>query len=81
MDHFGSKRIKSRHLTYLINEQNKLIFLSNKKIYKNNFRLLNYLTLKIGFIKKYNLKYKNRILSNKEIFLGDTDIFMTIGDN
>ena len=81
LDHFGSKRIKSRHLTYLINEQNKLIFLSNKKIYKNNFRLLNYLTLKIGFIKKYNLKYKNRILSNKEIFLGDTDIFMTIGDN
>ena len=81
LDHFGSKRIKSRHLTYLINEQNKLIFLSNKKIYKNNFKLLNYLTLKIGFIKKYNLKYKNRILSNKEIFLGDTDIFMTIGDN
>jgi len=81
LDHFGSRKLKSRHLTYLKNEQNKIIFLSNKKINKKNLRLLDYLNLKIGFIKKYNLKYKNIILSNKEIFLGDTDIFMTIGDN
>ena len=81
MDHFGSSKLKSKHLIYLINEQNKLIFLSNKKIQKNKFRLLNYINLKIGFIKKYNLRYQNKILSNKEIFLGDTDIFMTIGDN
>jgi len=81
LDHFGSRKLRSRHLTYLLNEQNKLIFLSDKKIQTNKFRFLNYLNLKIGFIKKFNLKYKNKILSNKEIYLGDTDIFMTIGNN
>tara|TARA_A100001015_G_scaffold288467_1_gene359348 strand:- start:238 stop:531 length:294 start_codon:yes stop_codon:yes gene_type:complete len=78
LDHFGSKKLKFKHLSYLINEQKKIIFLSNKKIYKNKFRLINCINLKIGFIKKNNLKYKSRILSNKEIFLGDTDIFMTL---
>ena len=81
MDHFGSRKLKFRHLANLINEQNKLIFLSNKKIYRNKFRLLNYLNFKIGFMKKYNLKDNKKIFSNKEIFLGDTDIFMTTGDN
>ena len=81
LDHFGSRKLKSRHLANLINEQNKLIFLSNKKIYRNKFRLLNYLNFKIGFMKEYNLKDSRKIFSNKEIFLGDTDIFMTTGDN
>ena len=81
LDHFGSRKLKFRHLDNLIKEQNKLIFLSKKKIYRNKFKLLNYLNFKIGFIKEYNLKYNNRILSNKEIFLGDTDIFMTTGDS
>ena len=76
LDHFGSERIKSKHLFNLIAEQNKLIFLSEKKINKNNLRLIDYLYFKIGFIKKFNLKQKKDLL-NKEIYLGDTDIFIT----
>ena len=79
LDHFGSKKIKSKHLSYLINDKNKLIFLSSKKIDKTKYKLLNYLHFKIGFIKRFTLKQKKTILLNKEIFLGDTDIFFTIG--
>ena len=78
LEHFGSEKIKSQHLSYLIKEQNKLIFLSNKKVDKPKFKFLNHLYLKIGFIKKNNLKQKKNIIHNKEIFLGDTDIFLTI---
>ena len=81
LDHFGSEKIKSRHLSYLSCNQNKLIFLSKKKINKPTVKLLDYLYFKIGFIKKFNLKYKKKMLTNKEIFLGDTDIFLTIGKN
>jgi len=79
LDHFGSKKLKSRHLSILVNEQKRLLFLSRRRIYKTQFKLLNSLNLKIGIINKFNLKYKNRIFFEKEIFLGDTDIFMTIG--
>ena len=78
LDHFGSKNIISKHLSYLIKSQNKLIFLSKKKINKSNYELLNFINLKIGFIKKINIKEKKTILKNKEIFLGDTDIFITV---
>ena len=78
LDHFGSDKIKSKHLSSLIHDQTKLIFLSKKKINKPKFKLLNYLYFKIGFVKKFNLQQKLS-LSNKEIFLGDTDIFITIG--
>lgn len=77
LDHFGSKNIFSKHLSYLMS-QNKLIFLSKKKIYKPNYELVNFINLKIGFIKKFNVKQKKTILNNKEIFLGDTDTFITI---
>lgn len=77
LDHFGSNKIKSKHHYYLIRELNKLVFLSNKKINNPNFKFLNFLYFKIGFIKKFNFK-KKKILKNKEIFLGDTDIFMNI---
>ena len=76
LDHFGSEKIKSKHLFNLIAEQNKLIFLSKKKINKDNLRLIDYVYFKIGFIKKFNLKQKKDLL-NKEIYLGDTDIFIT----
>ena len=76
LDHFGSEKIKSKHLLNLIAEQNKLIFLSKKKINKDNLRLIDYVYFKIGFIKKFNLKKKKDLL-NKEIYLGDTDIFIT----
>ena len=79
LDHFGSEKIKSQHLSSLISDKGKLIYLSKRKINKSNFKLLNYLYFKIGFLKKLNLKYKKTILSDKEIFLGDTDIFITIG--
>ena len=77
LDHFGSKKIKLKHHFYLIREFNKLIFLSKKKIINPNFKFVNYLYFKIGFIKKFNLK-KKKFLNSKEIFLGDTDIFMNI---
>ena len=79
LDHFGSRKIRSKHISYLIMNQNKLIFLSKKKIHKHNYELLNHINFKIGFIKKTNFKEKNNYLYNKEIFLGDTDIFLTLG--
>lgn len=76
LDHFGSEKIKSKHLSNLIEEQKGLIFLSKKKINKANIKLIDHLYFKIGFIKKFNLKQKNSLLK-KEIYLGDTDIFTT----
>ena len=78
MDHFGSKKIRSKHLSYLIKDQNKLVFLSKIKINKSSHEFINYINFKIGFMKKFNIKEKKTILVNKEIFLGDTDIYITI---
>ena len=78
LDHFGSEKIKSRHISYLILNQNRLIFLSKKKIYMRDYELLDKINFKIGYIKGINLKEKNNFLHNKEIFLGDTDIFITL---
>ena len=36
------------------------------------------INVKIGFIKIYRIKQKRYFFSNKEIYLGDTDIFITI---
>lgn len=77
VDHFGCKKIKSKHLSILIKSQKKMIFLSQKKISKPNIKLLNNLYFKIGFIKGYSLREK-KIFLKKEFFLGDTDIFITI---
>jgi len=77
LDHFGSKKIKLKHHSYLIRELNKLVFISKKKIINPNFKFVNYLYLKIGFIKQFNLK-KKKFFNSKEIFLGDTDIFINI---
>lgn len=77
LEHFGSKKIRFKHLSSLINDNNKLIFLSKKKINKPNFQILNYLNFKIGFLKKYDLNDKI-FVKNKDIFLGDTDIFITL---
>ena len=78
LDHFGSKKIRSKHLSYLIKDQNKLVFLSKIKINKSSHEFINYINFKIGFMKKFNIKEKKTILVNKEIFLGDTDIYITI---
>ena len=78
LDHFGSTRINLKHLSHLINDQNKLIFLSKKKIYKPNHKLVDFINFKIGFIKKVNFRQKKNFLNKKEIYLGDTDTFMTI---
>jgi hypothetical protein len=80
LDHFGSEKIKSKHLSFLTNDQDKLIFLSKNKINKSSFKLLNYIHLKIGFIKRFSIKQKKNFFFKKEIFLGDTDIFITIGE-
>lgn len=79
LDHFGSEKIKSKHLSDLIMEKKKLIFLSKKKINKTKFKLLNYLYFRIGILKQSNIKQKKNYMLNKEIFLGDTDVFITIG--
>jgi hypothetical protein len=78
LDHFGSEKIKSKHLSFLVGDIDKLILLSNKKINKPKFKLINHLYFKIGFIKKLTMKQKKKILLNKEIFLGDSDIFLNI---
>lgn len=79
LDHFGSSKIKLLHLTNLIKNQNNIIHLSDKKINKSDYKLLNHLTLKIGFLQNFRLQNKN--LFKKNISLGDTDIFINIGDN
>ena len=78
LDHFGSKEIYSKHFSNLITNFNKLIFLSQKKRNNSRYEIINHINLKIGFIKKINIKEKKNFLENKEIFLGDTDIFITI---
>tara|TARA_Y100000389_G_scaffold168042_1_gene173521 strand:+ start:24246 stop:25166 length:921 start_codon:yes stop_codon:yes gene_type:complete len=77
LDHFGSEKIKDKHFSYLLENQNKLIFLSKKRINKFNIKLLNNLYFKIGFFNRLTLKQKKNILYKKEIFLGDTDIFIS----
>ena len=77
LDHFGSEKIQSKHLSCIIADQSKLIFLSKFKINDINFKLLNFLYLKIGFIKNFNKNQKKLVMLNKEIYLGDTDIFIT----
>ncbi len=76
VDHFGSDKVKSKHFSVLTKNLKKIIFLSQKKINKPNIKLLNNLYFKVGFIKGYNQKEK-KIFLKKEIFLGDTDIFIT----
>ena len=77
LDHFGSQKIKEKHLSCLITEKNKLIFLSKKKIKKKNLNLINHIHFNIGFIRNFKLKNKKKFLGEREIFLGDTDIFIT----
>ena len=77
VDHFGSNKIRSKHLNFLISNKNKLIILSKNKIKKNNFIFLNYLYFKIGFIHNDESDFKKFGLLKKEIYLGDTDTFIT----
>ena len=79
LDHFGSIKIKSKHLFHLTMSQNNLIFLSKKKINQKKYKLIDNITFKIGTIKNISLNQK-KILINKDIFLGDTDIFITTSD-
>ncbi len=78
LDHFGSKKLYSRHLSLLKKEKDKLIFLSKKKLNEKNYNLINHIILKIGFLRKLKLKQNKKILLYKDIFLGDLDIFITI---
>ena len=78
LDHFGSKKIKQKHIFYLMKEFKKLVLLSKKKISNSNYKLINYVNLKIAFLKDFTNKEKKILFLNKEIYLGDTDIFMTI---
>ncbi len=77
LDHFGSEKIINKHFSSLIKSQKKIIFLSQKKITSSNTKLLNNIYLKVGFIKTYT-KIKKKNFLKKQIFLGDTDIFITI---
>lgn len=78
LDHFGSNKIKSIHFRYLITEKNKLTFISKKKINNLNFKLLNCLNFKIVLLKYNYFKQAKNFIINKEIFLGDTDTFITL---
>jgi len=78
LDHFGSKYIKSKHLSQLINDESKVIFWSKTKINKASHKLINHINLHVGFVKEINIGKKNGILLNKEFMPGDTDSFITI---
>ena len=77
LDHFGSKKIYNNHLSYLIKNLDKLIFLSKTCRNNSKYKLINSLNLKIGFMEKLNMKKRYNFLKNQEIYLGDTDIFIT----
>ena len=77
LDHFGSKKIYNNHLSYLIKNLDKLIFLSKTRRNNSKYKLINSLNLKIGFMEKLNMKKRYNFLKNQEIYLGDTDIFIT----
>jgi len=77
LDHFGSKKIYNNHLSYLIKNLDKLIFLSKTRRNNPKYKLINSLNLKIGFMEKLNMKKRYNFLKNQEIYLGDTDIFIT----
>ena len=77
LDHFGSKKIYTEHLSNLIQNLDKLIFLSKTRKNNSKYELINSLNVKIGFMKKANMKKKYDLLKNNEIYLGDTDIFIT----
>ena len=70
--------MKSKHLNYLIKNQERLIFLSKKKINRQNINLVNYLEFKIAALRNFQINKLKNIFLKKEIFLGDTDIFMTL---
>ena len=78
LDHFGSKKIYNKHLSYLKQNIDKLIFLSKNRRSNYRYKLIGSINVKIGFIKIYRIKQKRYFFSNKEIYLGDTDIFITI---
>ena len=78
LEHFGSKNIKTKHLSQLINEKRNVIFWSKQKINNLNYKMINHINLGIGFIKKIDTPKKNLMLLNKEFMLGDTDSFITI---
>lgn len=78
MDHFGSEKIKKKHLNYLISNQDKLIFLSKEKLKNPNVKLLNKLNFKLGILRNFNLEQKKELMKKKEIYLGDTDIFISL---
>ena len=75
LDHFGSQKIKSEHLSYLIKNQKKLVFLSKIKLNKSKLKIIDFINFKIGYLNKSNKKE----IFNKEIYLGDTDIFINFG--
>jgi hypothetical protein len=78
LDHFGSKIIKSNHLSQLVGEKKNIIFGSKKKIYNLNYKLINHINLIIGLTKKNNLTNKKQDIFYREFMLGDTDSFITI---
>tara|TARA_X000000950_G_C13716518_1_gene578383 strand:- start:279 stop:920 length:642 start_codon:yes stop_codon:yes gene_type:complete len=72
MDHFGSREIINRHFLNLFKNCNKLVFLTKKKVQHENYKFLNSINFYVGINKKLNFKI------NKDIYLGDTDIFITL---
>ena len=75
LDHFGSKHLQSKHLSYLIKEK-KIIFWTKRKINKKNYSLISHINLNIG-ITKSDKRKKNTMLFKKKFMLGDTDSFIT----
>jgi len=78
LDHFGSNNIKLKHLSQLIHEEQKVIFWRKKKINNLNCKLINHINIVVGFVKENDTLIKNKMLSNKEFMIGDTDSFISI---
>ena len=78
LDHFGSNKIKNMHFANLTNENEMITFCNKYKLKHKNYKLIDHINLKIGFLKNNNTKkIKNKILK-KEFMLGDTDSFISL---
>jgi len=78
LDHFGSRFLIREHMSKLISENKSIVFWSEKKINKSNFKLINHINLHIGLLKIRKTSVQWSKLMKKTFMPGDTDSFISI---
>ena len=78
LDHFGSNKVKNRHFAKLTNENEMITFCNKYKLKRKNYKLIDHINLKIGFLKNNNTKKIKYKILKKEFMLSDTDSFISL---